>query len=249
MLFVLTERPAVAKWLDPDEREWLEGQLLKERKAVESTQKHLTLGQALADSRLLGLSSIYLTIVSATYGITFFLPLIVKSHGLSDVATGFVTAAPYVIGAVGMMLWAYSSDRLNERRWHLILASLLAAIGLIGAGASTTLFGAIAAMSLASIGVYAAKPCFWPLPSTFLSGTAAAGGIALVNSIGNLGGFVGPYVVGWIKDRRQSYGAGLDFLAACALLSAIITFVLVKAPPVSKSPSPIAPLPHPSTTP
>jgi len=249
VLFVLTERPAVAKWLAPDEREWLEGQLLKERKAIESTQKPLTLGQLLADSRLLGLSSIYLTIVSATYGITFFLPLIIKAHGLSDMTTGFVTAAPYVIGTVGMMLWAYLSDRWNERRWHLILASLLAAIGLVGAAASTNLYWAIAAMSLASIGVYAAKPCFWPLPSTFLSGTAAAGGIALVNSIGNLGGFVGPYVVGWIKDRTQSYGAGLDFLAACALLSAIITFLLVKAPPLSKIPTPITPLPQPSVTP
>src|SRR5262249_39925154 len=146
VLVVLTESPAVARWLNQDEREWLEGELLKERRAAERAQKHPTLVKALTDSRVLGLSSIYLMIVSATYSITFFLPLIIKSHGLSDVATGLVTAAPYVIGAVGMMLWAYSSDRRNERRWHLILASLLAAAGLIGAGASTNLYGAIAAM-------------------------------------------------------------------------------------------------------
>src|SRR3989442_8118920 len=176
----------------------------------------------------------------ARCGITFFLPLIVKSHGLSNVATGIVTAIPYTIGAIGMVLWAYSSDRRHERRWHIVFSSVVAASGLVAAGATSNLYWAIAAMSVAAIGIYAHKPCFWPLPSMFLSGTAAAGGIALINSIGNLGGFVGPHIVGWIKDSTQRYDAGLYFLPACPLLPGIITLFVVKAPAL---PAPTTPMP------
>jgi ACS family tartrate transporter-like MFS transporter len=230
---VMTDRPPMATWLTRDERAWLEERLAREQRTVEALHTPLTLRQALTNRRLLGLSMIYLTIVTATYGITFFLPLIVKAHGLSNVSTGFVTAIPYSIGAFGMVLWAYSSDRRHERRWHIVSASAVAAAGLVAVGATSNLYWAIAAMSVAAVGVYAHKPCFWPLPSMFLSGTAAAGGIALINSIGNLGGFVGPYIVGWIKDSTQRYDAGLYFLAACALLSGIITLFVVKPTPPS----------------
>src|SRR5207249_4293977 len=155
---------------------------------------------------------------------------IVKSHGLTNVATGLVTAIPYVIGTIGMVLWAWSSDRRHERRWHFVVACLVAAAGLAIAGAGNAPV-ALAGMSLATIGIYGSKPAFWPLPSQFLTGTAAAGGIAIVNAIGNLGGFVGPYIVGWIKDSTQSYPAGLYFLAGCAALSAVIAFVVVPGVP------------------
>ena len=227
VLVVLTDRPSVATWLAPDERAWLDGQLESERRAIEGTRKQ-TLLDALTDRRVIGLSLIYLTIVTATYGITFFLPLIVKGHGLSDLSTGLATAIPYTIGTIGMVLWAASSDRRHERRWHFFVASLVAGIGLIAAGLSTGLAAALAAMSVATVGLYGSKPAFWPLPSTFLSGTAAAGGIAMVNSIGNLGGFLGPYIVGWIKDSTQSYAAGLYFLAGCAFASGVIALVVVK---------------------
>jgi ACS family tartrate transporter-like MFS transporter len=245
VLMVLTDRPAVATWLAPDERAWLEGQLESERRAIEGTRKQ-TLFQALTDRRVLGLSMIYLTIVTATYGITFFLPLIVKGHGLSDLATGLATAIPYTIGTIGMVLWAASSDRRHERRWHFFVASVVASIGLIAAGLSTGLVAALAAMSVATIGLYGSKPAFWPLPSTFLSGTAAAGGIAMVNSIGNLGGFLGPYIVGWIKDSTQSYAAGLYFLAACAFASGVIALVVVKPAERIRQPQAV-PLPSAST--
>jgi ACS family tartrate transporter-like MFS transporter len=227
VLVVLTDRPAVATWLADDERAWLEGQLESERRAIEGKRKQ-TLFEALTDRRVVGLSMIYLTIVTATYGITFFLPLIVKGHGLTDVSTGLATAIPYTIGTIGMVLWAYSSDRQRERRGHFFVASVVAGIGLIAAGLSTGLVAALAAMSVATIGLYGSKPAFWPLPSTFLSGTAAAGGIAMVNSIGNLGGFLGPYIVGWIKDSTQSYASGLYFLAACAFASGVIALLVVK---------------------
>jgi ACS family tartrate transporter-like MFS transporter len=228
VLVVLTDRPSAATWLSADERAWLEGQLASERRAIEGARGHMTLFQALTDGRVVGLSMIYLTIVTATYGITFFLPLIVKAHGLTDMATGFATAIPYTIGTIGMVLWAYSSDRRHERRWHFFVAAMIAGIGLVAAGLSTGLVASLAAMSVATVGLYGSKPAFWPLPSTFLSGTAAAGGIAMVNSIGNLGGFVGPYIVGWIKDSTQSYASGLYFLAACAFASGVIALVVVK---------------------
>ena len=242
VLTVLTDRPSAATWLSSDERTWLERQLKSEQRAMDGTQKHLTLFQALTDRRVAGLSMIYLTIVTATYGITFFLPLIVKGHGLSDVATGLATAIPYTIGTIGMVLWAYSSDRRHERRWHFFVASVVAGIGLIAAGLSTGLVASLAAMSVATIGLYGSKPAFWPLPSTFLSGTAAAGGIAMVNSIGNLGGFLGPYIVGWIKDSTQSYASGLYFLAACAFASGVIALVVVKPAGAARLPQ-AAPLP------
>ena len=231
VLAVMTDRPSLATWLTQDERGWLEERLSREQRSVEHAHAPPTLFQALTNPRVLILSMIYFTIVTATYGITFFLPLIVKAHGLSNVATGLVTAIPYALGTIGMEFWAASSDRHHERRRHIVAASVLAAAGFVGAGVSRDVYLAIGAVSVAAIGIYAHKPCFWPLPSTFLSGTAAAGGIALINAIGNLGGYVGPFVVGWIKDSTQSYNAGLYFLAACALSSGLITWVAVKPEP------------------
>jgi ACS family tartrate transporter-like MFS transporter len=156
------------------------------------------------------------------------MPLFITALGQSDFLTVLVTAIPCTIGTVGMILWSFSSDRRNERRMHFAVACVVATIGLIGAGMFNGTWLAVGAMSVAAVGLYGSKPAFWPLPSTFLSGTAAAGGIALINSIGNLGGFVGPYAVGWIKDSTGSYEAGLYFLAACALASAIIAFLTLR---------------------
>ena len=230
VLALMTDRPALATWLAPDEKEWLETQLADERRRIESSE-HLSLGRALMDTRVLALSAIYFTIVTATYGITFFLPQIVKGIGLSNMQTGLVTAIPYTIGTIGMLLWGASSDRHDERRWHFCLAAVLAAAGLVGAGMFGSSFTALAFMSVATIGLYGSKPAFWPMPSVFLTGTAAAGGIAMVNSIGNLGGYVGPFIVGWIKDSTGSFEAGLYFLAASALASGIIAWFAVQSAP------------------
>ena len=230
VLALMTDRPALATWLAPDEKEWLETQLADERRRIESAE-HLSLGRALMDTRVLALSAIYFTIVTATYGITFFLPQIVKGIGLSNMQTGLVTAIPYTIGTIGMLLWGASSDRHDERRWHFCLAAVLAAAGLVGAGMFGSSFTALAFMSVATIGLYGSKPAFWPMPSVFLTGTAAAGGIAMVNSIGNLGGYVGPFIVGWIKDSTGSFEAGLYFLAASALASGIIAWFAVQSAP------------------
>jgi len=227
VLAAMPDRPALAAWLKPDERNWLDATLDQERSELEAGHGSMSLVQALTDRRVLSLSAIYMAIVTATYGITFFLPLIVKGAGFSDAKTGLVTAIPYVIGTIGMVLWSFSSDRQKERRWHFIIACLVAAAGLFAAGKVGGAIWGLVAMSIATIGLYGSKPAFWPLPSEFLSGKGAAGGIALVNAIGNLGGFVGPYVLGFLKDFTGTYEAGMYFLSACALISAVVAFFTV----------------------
>ncbi|MEO8040679.1 MAG: MFS transporter, partial [Betaproteobacteria bacterium] len=231
----LTDRPALATWLDDDQRQWLEGELQSERRKVE-TGGRLTLLQSLTDPRVLALAMIYFTSVTASYGVVFFLPQIVKGLGFSNVMTGLVSAVPYTIGVIGLVAWGWSSDRRHERRWHLIAASVVAAIGLAGAAWFGQSYWAIAAISLATVGLYGSRPCFWPMPSLFLTGAGAAAGIALINSIGNLGGYVGPFIVGWIKNSTNSFQMGLYFLAACALASAAVTWLAMRATEDPKAP-------------
>jgi ACS family tartrate transporter-like MFS transporter len=224
----MSERPSQATWLEEKERRWLEAELAAERHKVESGGR-LSMLQALTDWRVLTLSAIYLTGVTASYGIVFFMPQIIKGLGLSNMMTGLVTAIPYVFGTIGLLLWGYSSDRRNERRWHLIVSTALAAIGLVLAGWFSHSFVAVAAMCIATVGIYGSRPSFWPMPSLFLTGAAAAVGMALINSIGNLGGYFGPMIVGWIKDSTKSFEMALYFLAACAVLSTAITFLALRA--------------------
>jgi MFS transporter, ACS family, tartrate transporter len=228
ILRALIDRPSQATWLEPDERQWLEKELNDERSKVEG-QGRLTLGDALRDSRVVALSMIYFLSITASYGITFFLPQIVKGLGLSNFITGVASAIPYLVGMIGLLIWGWSSDRTGERRWHLIAASVIAGTGFTAAGVAGNSFWSLAAMSLALVGLYGARPTFWPLPSMFLSGTAAAGGIALINSIGNLGGYVGPFLVGWIKDSTNGFETALYFLAACTLASGALVFFARRA--------------------
>ena len=228
VLALMTDRPEQAAWLTVEERLWLEAELAAERDGTVRTHGHFTLGQVLTDRRVLALGAIYFSIGTATYGITFFLPPILKSLHLTDWETGVATAVPYGVGTLGMIAWSWSSDRRDERRWHFAIAALVAALGLFASGPVLGSLWALTAMSAATLGLYGSKPAFWAMPGEFLAGPAAAGGIALINAIGNLGGFVGPYVLGWLKDHTGTYEAGLYFLAACALVSAAITLAAVR---------------------
>lgn len=219
----LTDRPAEATWLRQDQRRWLEQTLRAERAQVEARAGTLTLWQALTDRRVLALSAIYLFSVTASYGITFFLPQIIKGLGHSNLVTGLLTAIPYTIGIVGLLLWGHSSDRHHERRWHLIVALSLAAVGFVALAWAGSSHWALVAMSVVAIGAYGSRPSFWPMPSMFLTGAAAATGIALINSLGNLGGYIGPFIVGWIRQSTGGFGPALGFLAACAAASALVT--------------------------
>jgi len=227
-LAVMPDRPHEARWLDPDERSWLQAAIDRDEHAVAAVH-HWTLLEIFADRRVLALAFIWFANTTANLGLAFFLPQILKGLGLTDMETGVMTSVPYVFGTAGILVFGTVSDKYNERRWTLFAALALTAIGLIAAGLLTGSLLAVPAMALAAIGIYGAKPPFWPLPSTFLTGKAAAAGIALINAIGNLGGFVGPYAVGWIRDTTHSYEAGLYFLAGLALLGAVLTPVVVTA--------------------
>lgn len=219
----LTDKPELATWLKPDEKAWLVSTMEAERQTlVASAGGHKGWRSAFADPRVLSLALMYFTIVTATYGITYFLPQIVKSFKGSDVEVGLISAAPYVVGTIGLLAWSWSSDRMRERKMHYIIACLLGALGLAAAGYLGNTMISVVAIAIATIGLYGCKPPFWTMPSEFLTGSAAAAGIAMINSIGNLGGFVGPFVVGWIKDKTGGFGAALGFLACCAVLSALI---------------------------
>jgi MFS transporter, ACS family, tartrate transporter len=228
VIAVMTDRPEVANWLAPDEKMWLQTKLAAEGRKIESAGR-LTLLKALCDPRVLALSAMYFMSVTANYGIVFFMPQIIKGIGLSNMMTGFVSSVPYIIGTVGLIIWGWSSDRKPERRWHLIVASTLAAVGLVFAGWTGASYWALVGMSAATVGIYGSRAAFWPMPSIFLTGTAAAGAIALINAVGNLGGYVGPFIVGWIKDSTGSFEAGLYFLAGCSLACAVITFFAARA--------------------
>jgi ACS family tartrate transporter-like MFS transporter len=236
VLFYLTDRPAKAHWLTAEEKEWLTAELATERNAVDSVRIYTVL-QSLGHWRTLALSVIYLGIATAALGLVLFLPQMLKQMGLSTMMIGVAAAVPYVVGSIGMVILGYISDRMHERRWNLFFACLLSAVGLTAAGLLNGSLWALVGMSAATIGFYGMKGPFWPLPSTYLSGTAAAAAIAAINSLGNLGGLIGPNMVGWIKDTTGSFEAGLYGLAGWALLSAIVTLIAVREPRKQAVPS------------
>ena len=225
VFFYLTDRPADATWLDADERAWLVSRLDREQQQRE-TRHTYSLMQALVNPKVMALSLVYFGAVATNYGLTFFLPQIVQGFGMSNVKVGLVSAVPYVVGTASIVLWGRRSDRALERRFHLAFPLLVAAAGI----AASTVFDdpmvKMLAFCVAGFGIYGALPVFWTLPTAFLSGTAAAAGIAMINSIGNLAGFAGPYAMGWIKDSTGTYTGGLLLLAVVAIIAMIIVLTL-----------------------
>lgn len=230
VLMTLPDRPRDARWLSTDQKRWLEETLDREQRKVQAAHG-VSFWRTFIDVRVLGLSFIYFANLTTNLGLAFFLPQIIKEIGFTNVQSALITSIPYVLGAIGALLWGYYSDKYKERRISLFLALLVSALGLAGAAFLGSTIGAIAWMSVAAIGIYGAKAPFWPLPSMFLAGTAAAGGIALINSVGNLGGFAGPYIMGWVKDTTGSFQAGLYVLAAFGVAAAIVTLLVVKSAP------------------
>ena len=179
----------------------------------------------------------YFGAVACNYGVGFWLPQIVKAFGLTNLATGFVTAVPYIVGTIAMVLYGRSSDRMGERRWHIIVALLVAAIGIIGSTLTSDPTIKMLAFSFAAIGVFGALPVFWTMPTAFLSGTAAAAGIAVINSVGNLSGYFGPSIMGVIKDATGSFDGGLWVIAGCAVVGAVIVLLLPHDRSLEEAPS------------
>jgi D-galactonate transporter len=227
---VLDDRPGQARWLSASEKRTIEQTLQQDQRDL-GPAPHASLRQALRDPRIYILAFSYFTFIAGTYVITFWLPTIIKSFGIADpLRIGLLTAIPYLIGAIGMVLLSRHSDRSRERRWHAAGAAFLGGAGLVAASLlSGHLILALVALSFATVGILATMPLFWAMPTAYLSGPASAGGIALINSLGLIGGFVSPFVIGWFKTATGSVNYGLYFVTALMVLGGIALLAGVPA--------------------
>lgn len=224
VLFYLDDRIHDAKWLSAEEK-----QLLERNIAADTADKRdLPLREVFSNGRMWAMSLIYFSFVIGLYGVSFWLPTIIKSTGIKDsLAIGLLTAIPYGFAVIAMVLVGWRSDIKRERRWHIAIPALIGAVGLylstIWSG-NTTL--AMVALTFATMGIMIVLPLFWSLPTAIISGTAAAAGIAMINSLGNLAGFFGPSLVGYLKDMTHSTNSGIYVLAAFMVLGALVTLAM-----------------------
>jgi len=233
VLGYLTNRPAEAKWLTSEESGWLQSRLDAERANRESIVKMSWL-QSILNWRVVLLGCVYMALNIPQYGLSFFLPQIVKAFGVTNVQAGFITALPYIVGGIGMITWGRHSDKTGERVWHCIIPFVMMVIGLGLASQIDNPTAKIAVLCIAAWGFFAILPVFWTLPTAFLSGAGAAAGIAAVNSIGNLGGFFGPKVFGMLKTSTGGDTASLIFLACSAVVGIVLVYSLGHNPALEK---------------
>jgi MFS family permease len=228
VLKLLRDNPAHAPWLSVPERDWLKKQL---DHGPRQSRAHKQKGflDLLGNPVILGLGVAYFGITGFNYGLSFFLPQIVRELGLSILETGFVSAIPFAVATIGMTWWGKRSDRTAERRFHLLLPLAMAVTGLAGSTFAGQPVAKLALLSLAAFGVFSALPIFWTVPPRLLAPSTAAAGIALVNSLGNLSGFVNPYVIGSVKDLTGSFSGGLRLISFFGMISALILTVVTRA--------------------
>ena len=220
VLFVLPDRPAQASWLPQAEKDWLEGRLAAERRAERAGPRQ-SIRQIMLDKRVLVLGLVYAGSTGTNYGLSFWQPQLIKSFGFSNTWTGIYNALPFVLGSVAMVLWGLRSDRKGERMWHTAAALFVSAAGL---GACIFVGGlplTLLALSVALCGCYALKGPFWALCTEWLAASAVAAGIAQINAIGNLAGFVAPFLLGYIKDQTNSYTLGMLPMIALAVAGGV----------------------------
>jgi ACS family tartrate transporter-like MFS transporter len=239
VLFYMTDRPEKAKWLRDDERNWLVNTMNAEADKKAGAASH-SVWRGLADPRVIALSLVYFGTSAGLYTLGIWAPQIIKEFGLSSFQVGFLNSLPGIVAIAAMVIWARHSDRSGERTWHVVGACLLASLGLVLAGFAGSVLAVLLALTLVNIGISSAKPPLWSMPTMFLSGSAAAAGIATINSIGNLGGFVGPAMIGWIKDLTGSFQGGLFFVAGLLVLSAVLTLVLARSQRTSDAAAAVA---------
>jgi ACS family tartrate transporter-like MFS transporter len=220
------DRPDNATWLSEAEKAHLRAKLQREAESRTET-KHLSLWQTLGNPKVLLFSVVYTSLAIGIYGLSLWMPQLIKGMGVKDsFEIGLIMAVPYLIATFCMVAWSRHSDKTGERVFHCAGALALAAVGMVSSAFIGSPVLAMAALTFAAIGMYCSQPCFWAMPTSYLTGVAAAGGIAFINSVGNLGGFVGPFMVGWLKDNAGGFQAGLIFLGACLLTGSIVATVV-----------------------
>jgi MFS transporter, ACS family, tartrate transporter len=231
VLFYLPNGPQDASWLAENEKRWLAAKLARESGNV---REH-TLGGALTSRRTWMLAILYFTIVTGLYGVGMWLPQIVKGLGaLSDLQAGVISAVPFLAAAVAMVIIGQSSDRRGERRNHVALSAFGGAAGLILSALAHNPLIALAALSIGAAGIWGTRGPFWSMSAENLSGAGAAAGIALINSVGNLGGFIGPYLVGVVKQVSHSFSGGLAAMALMLLMAGCIALAISVQPSPAK---------------
>jgi ACS family tartrate transporter-like MFS transporter len=224
VLAILADRPRHAYWLTNEEREALETTLEREKYEQKQQIGHMTIRQALVNPKVLALAAAYFFVVTGSYGVELYMASIVKDwYGLEIKKVAYLIIIPAIGALIGQRLIGWNSDRTHERRWHASLPIILGSVALAFIPPSKgTLWLTIGLFTLAMIGMKAYLPAFWALPSMFLTESAAAASIGLINSCGNLGGWVGPSAVGFVKQATGEYRYGLWFLAASVIVSALI---------------------------
>jgi len=235
-LVYLDDGPERARWLPADEKAWLVDAMRREREQTAKPQSsHWRVG--LSTPAVWHLALVLFLIVTSGYGFSFFLPQIVKRlSGGSDVAVGMWSAIPFLVAAIGMITVASHSDRTGERRWHVAGCAAVAGTGLAISALANMPILSFVALAVAAIGLYSATPPFWSLPTAFLRGDGAAAGIGFINSVGNLGGFVGPYLMGWMQSASGDFHVGLRVLATSAICSGLLVLTVKKGTQSSQSP-------------
>jgi ACS family tartrate transporter-like MFS transporter len=224
VLAYLADRPEDARWLPSAQRDWLLDTLRRERAEVPGGAGAFA---ALRSGRIWMLALVYFGLNTVSYGVSLWLPTLIRSlSGVSNLMIGVLSAIPYVAAAVAMVAVGVHSDRTGERRWHTAVPAFAGAIALIGAAYSTSIGPTILAISVAVLGVFSMMGPFWAVPTGILSGTAAAAGIAFINSVGNLGGFVGPYVIGLVRTSTGQFKGGLLLVGAALAASGVIALMV-----------------------
>ncbi|HEY7097469.1 MAG TPA: MFS transporter [Terriglobales bacterium] len=222
--FYLVDRPEEADWLPQEERDWLIRTLNEEVDLKASREGALT---AVRLFQVGTLALVYFGLNTVSYGVSLWLPTLIRSvSGVSDLTIGILSAIPYVAAAIAMMLVGLHSDQSGERRWHTAVPAFAGAFAMIAAAYSTSLTPSIIALSIAVLGVFSMMGPFWSMPTSLLSGTAAAVGIAVINSIGNLGGFAGPYVIGLVRTSTGQFKGGLLLVSACLAVGGCLVLLV-----------------------
>jgi ACS family tartrate transporter-like MFS transporter len=228
VLTVLADNPGKAKWLSETERIWLQQELASDREQVAVKKTESGAAQVFASPIVWAFCLMYFASTSSSYGLSLFMPQIIKQVGFTTMQTGYIMVIPYLIGCAGMLGVGWLSDHFKERKWHFIATLLVVVVGFISAGALGKTVAALALLCLANFGIMGSKAPFWPLPSAYLRGAAAAAGIAFINSVGNLGGFFGPTIVGWAREHYGSFSGGLYMLAMVAFSGVLVTLLAVQ---------------------
>ncbi|BAN49108.1 MFS transporter [Metapseudomonas resinovorans] len=224
-LRILPDTPKDARWLSEPDRQWLLAELDRDRKEYGQTE-HTNPLRALTDRRVLLLALLYLPSTLSTYGLGLWLPTLVHQFGGSDLTTGFISAVPYIFGVIGLLIVPRSSDRMNDRYGHLTVLYILGSAGLFLSAWLGAPLLQLMALCLTAFSLFSVTAIFWVLPGRILTGASAAAGIALINSFGNLGGYIGPFGIGALKEYTGTLSSGLYFLSAVMISGVLLTWIV-----------------------